>query len=282
MSKISDRMANMFATFKGMTKVILLSRPVKYMTEAAPGSSLIIMGNGPSLAAAIAECRDVLETHPLMAVNFAANTEEFLELKPRYYVMADPVFFGDGNDNVARLWRRLSEYVKWEMTLFVPYDSMKKARALCPDCDIRPFNFVGVEGFDAVRHMFYRRRLGMPRPRNVLIPAIMIGLWLGFKEIYLTGADHSWTKTLDVSDDNEVISIQPHFYADNDSEHKRVASVYKNVRLHDVLLSFHIAFKAYFDIQKFAADIGARIYNATPGSFIDAFRRRKLSDLREK
>ena len=72
------------------------------------------------------------------------------------------------------------------------------------------------------------------------------------------------------------MSVQPHFYRDNDAEHQRVASVYKNVRLHELLLSFHIAFKAYFDVDEYARYIGANIYNATPGSFIDAFPRKSL------
>ena len=37
-----------------------------------------------------------------------------------------------------------------------------------------------------------------------LIPSIMLGIWLGYREIYLLGADHTWTKTLSVDDDNRV------------------------------------------------------------------------------
>ena len=116
----------------------------------------------------------------------------------------------------------------------------------------------------------------MARPRNVLIVAIMVAMKMGYRTIYLTGADHSWTRTLEVDDDNTVVSIQPHFYKDNDEEHARVASVYKNIRLHQLLLSFHIAFKAYFTIARYAAHRGVEIYNSTPASFIDAFPRRPL------
>ena len=50
--------------------------------------------------------------------------------------------------------------------------------------------------------------------------------------------------------------------------------------LHDILLSFHIAFRAYFDVEDYARHRGIKIYNATPGSFIDAFERRELLALR--
>ena len=187
--------------------------------------------------------------------------------------MADPVFFNRaGNENVERLWQNLAK-VSWPMTLFVP----RKAVVMpLENIDVRRFNFVGVEGASWLRNFAYSRKLAMPRPRNVLIPSIMSGLWMGYRNIYITGADHSWTKTLDVNERNEVVSIQPHFYRDNDAEHKRVASVYKNIRLHELLLSFHIAFKAYFDLEAYARHIGANLYNATPGSFIDAFERRSL------
>lgn len=117
----------------------------------------------------------------------------------------------------------------------------------------------------------------MPRPRNVLIPSIMIGIWLGYKEIYVVGADHTWSKTLEVDANNTVISVQPHFYEDNKAEAARVASVYADVKLHEIMYSFHVAFKAYHQIEDFARKMGVNIYNATPGSFIDAFRRRDIS-----
>lgn len=99
---------------------------------------------------------------------------------------------------------------------------------------------------------------------------------MGFKDIYIIGADHSWIKTLDVNENNEVVSIQPHFYKDNNEEHSRVASVYKNVRLHEILMSFHVAFKAYHQIAAYASAKGVNIYNSTPASYIDAFPRRPI------
>ena len=116
----------------------------------------------------------------------------------------------------------------------------------------------------------------MPRPRNVLIPAIMIAIKAGFKTIHLTGADHSWLRTIGVNDNNEVESIQPHFYADDKRELRRSAAEYRGYRLHDILQSFTVAFRSYHEIARFAAKEGVKIYNSTPGSFIDAFERRGL------
>ena len=113
----------------------------------------------------------------------------------------------------------------------------------------------------------------MPRPRNVLIPSLMVGLRMGYRRIVIVGADHTWTRTLSVDDQNRVVSIQPHFYKDNDKEQERVASVYRDVRLHEVLGSMAIAFRSYHAIADYAARCDVSILNATPGSFIDAFPR---------
>lgn len=270
------------ASFKSIAKIALESKPCGISKTATPADTLIIMGNGPALANAMQDDADVLKKHQLMAVNFAANADEFYQFHPQSYVLADPLFFtGRDHENVARLWQNFANRIDWPMTLFVPAKMRSKVPQISNPCiRIETFNPVGVEGFKWLENAAYSSGRGMPRPRNVLIVAIMIGLKMGFRQIYLTGADHSWTKTLAVDDDNLVVSIQPHFYKDNQAEHTRVASVYKDIRLHEILLSFHIAFRSYFFVRRYADTIGASIFNATPGSFIDAFPRRSLAHLR--
>ncbi len=245
------------------------------------------MGNGPSLRQAIDHHLECLQSHPTLAVNFAANTPEFFTLRPRYYVLADPHFFesADSNPNVASLMQTLTERIHWEMTLFVPHTTLSTLKRLPlweasrrSDYPLRiqAFNAVGVEGQPGLCQWLMKRQLAMPRPRNVLIPSLMIGVWLGFKTIYVAGADHSWTRTLAVNEANEVVSIQPHFYEEDKREQERITAVYRDVRLHEIIYSFYVAFKGYFSIEAFARSQGATIYNSTPGSFIDAFPRAPL------
>lgn len=267
---------NFLATIKGLGKIAILSRPCTSLRGRADGSRLIIMANGPSLADTIATKSDVLKSYPSMAVNFAAIAPEFRELKPRYYVLADPHFFSDKEDINLKKLRKSLAAVDWKMTLLVPVGWKNKARKMYGNLDLATFNAVGIEGFSAVCHAAFRTGTAMPRPRNVLIPSIMLGIALGYKEIIITGADHSWMKTLSVTDNNEVVSIQPHFYADGNEEQNRVRHEYRNYRLHQIVESFAIAFRSYHQIADYAASRGVRIVNATPGSFIDAFPRGTL------
>ncbi len=242
------------------------------------GDTIVILGNGPSLRQTIDVEMEKLRRYPLLAVNFAANTPEFRQLRPRYYVLVDPAFFAaDPPENVVQLWKNLEQDRDWRLILFVPVTCMKRVPAeVRRSVDVRGINAVGVEGFRPLRHLLYRMNVGMPRPRNVLIPSIMVALALGFKRIYLVGADHSWTRTLDVNERNEVVSIQPHYYADSAKELDRVAAVYRNIRLHEIMYSFYVAFRSYFDIKEYARSKGAQVLNATPQSFIDAFEREPL------
>ena len=267
-------------TIKSLGKILLQSRSMSIPTCSKDGKSLIIMGNGPSLRNLLDEHIELLKSMPTMAVNFAANTPSFFEIKPQFYTLADPHFYEATTDaNVARLLENLRR-VDWDMTLFVPRGASKiKSLLAGSNISIVFYNAVGIEGYSWLTDFTFNHRLGMPRPRNVLIPSIMIGSWMGFNNIYLAGADHSWTKTLSVAPDNRVITNLPHFYNDDRQELKRIEAVYTNHHLHDLFLSYHIAFKAYHEIQAWAVKRGINIYNITPDSFIDAFERRDVTKI---
>lgn len=276
--KISSFVGNLSGTVKSIVKLMFQSR--RSFVTKADEERVIIMGNGPSLNETIENHIDILKTTPAIAVNFAANAPQFTMLRPRYYVLADPHFFVNKQDiNVAKLMSNLSELVDWTMTLFVP-NSVKKHNITITNknISIEYFNMVGVEGFQWFENFAFSRGYGMPRPRNVLIPSIMIAMQMGYKEIYITGADHSWTKTLSVNENNEVISIQPHFYKEDEKEQKRIRTDYLHYPLHQIIYSFYVAFKSYFVIQRYAKNRKIDIYNSTPESFIDAFPRRPLPE----
>jgi hypothetical protein len=276
-NRFGEVVSNIGCSLKSMIKLMLKSKTSTISSVATNEDSVIIMGNGPSLNDTIAQYSDVLMKTPTLAVNFAANAPQFQELKPRYYVLADPHFFVAVQDvNVLKLRENLVA-VDWPMTLFVPFEAKKRGFAIDnPNIKIEYFNFLAVEGFEWLENWAYSSGRGMPRPRNVLIPSIMVAMKMGFGNIYITGADHSWTKTLSVNERNEVVSIQPHFYKEDENEEKRVRVDYLKYPLHQIVYSFYVAFKSYHSVQRYALHKGVDIYNATPESFIDAFPRKSI------
>ena len=277
MGKIKD-MIDAAASFG---KVMLLSRRPSAAGDPKK-ERLIIMGNGPSLRETIARHSDILKESDTLAVNFAANADSYRELKPNLYVLADPHFFRVGDDgkssdpNVVRLWDNIAS-TDWPMTLYVPCKAqLPDAVARNVHMAVRRYNLTPGEGMRGPVHWLYRHGLAMPRPRNVLIASIMVALREGYRDIYIVGADHTWSRDLWVDDRNRVISVQKHFYKDNDKEFERVAQEYAGYHLHDILNSLTIAFRSYHRIADYAESIGAKITNCTPGSFIDAFPRADL------
>lgn len=279
LDKISRRASRLSESLATIAKVCLLSRKASSPAsgEKENKRTLVILGNGPSLRGVLDNPPAWLADTDRMAVNFAANTDMFRSMRPERYVLADPHFFGGekSDPNVKRLWENLRG-CDWPMTLHIPVKEAGRARAhLAGNTRIilSTFNMTPGEGWPALTHPLFDAGLAMPRPRNVMIPAVMEGIRAGYHRILLAGADHSWLQSLYVDDDNMVVSVQPHFYADNDKEKERVRSEYAGYHLHDILGSMTVAFRSYHEIAAYAAKRGVTILNATPGSYIDAFPR---------
>lgn len=281
--KISEFISQADRTMRSVVKIMLAPhRSDIPRIETTANNTAIIMGNGPSLATAINENFSQLTSYPTFAVNFMGNTPEYTVIKPRYYVLIDPAFFKNAANyrNVQDLIRRFEHDTDWPMTLFVPYWGRKSMPRFNNPCiDVRYLSTNGLEGFGWFERWAFGQRLGTPRPRNVLIPSIMIAIAAGYRNIYLAGADHTWARTLSVNENNEVVSIQPHFYKDNEEYEQRARQVFVGRKLHEVYEAYAVAFKSYYSILRYASGLGVNIYNATPGSFIDAFPRRPLSEL---
>lgn len=277
--KSTEILSKTVASLGSLIKVCILSRRTKRCVKSDPNREIVVLGNGPSLRQTIADNRNFLVSRDRLAVNFAANTPEFFDLRPTSYVLADPHFFNSfaTDVNVERLWQNLKS-IDWDMTLFLPVTQkvFVQKMSLSDKIKVSYYNLTPIEGFRSVNRRIFNAGLGMPRPRNVLIPSIMLAIREGYGKIYVAGADHSWTQTLWVDERNRVVSVQPHFYEDNDAEKKRVATEYHNYPLHQILQSLYIAFRSYFDIANYAASRNVKIYNITPESFIDAFPRLKI------
>lgn len=260
-----------------LLKVALMSRKPS-AASSKEGATIIIMGNGPSLRDAIDNHGDALAANDLLSVNFAPLTQDFFNLKPDIHLLADGLFFQtEKQGNVEEMWSALRR-VGWDMILYVPAQQRKSRdlKTLPKNIEVRYFNLTPASGWKWLMRLLYGAGLAMPRPRNVLVPSLMTAIREGYSRILLTGADHSWSKTLWVTDNNRVVSVQPHFYRDNEKERDRVESLYKDIHLHQIYESFAIAFRSYFAVREYADSRGVEILNATPGSFIDAFPRTNL------
>lgn len=279
-----------FQSIFTLLKVLLRSnlRPQQHLGQG----SCIVLGNGPSLRAVLSQYGDELAEHTLVCVNKFPDTEHYVRLKPKYYVICSEEFWATDtvdphHQGRLNMIKAAVERTTWPLYFFIPYRS-KSNPAFLDDIRVNNnitivfYNTTPIEGLKGVSNWLLRKRLGSPRPHNVLIPSILNMINSGFDTIYLCGADHSWIPMISVDEHNNALVNQQHFYDATSSKSQRMyRSGKKPRRLHEILEKFMFSFRAYFDLQDLAESRGVSIYNCTEGSFIDAFQRKRIAELLE-
>ena len=141
------------------------------------------------------------------------------------------------------------------------------------------YNCLAVDGFDKFKNFCYKCNLASPHIQNVLVAALYLSINIGFKKIYLVGADHSWMQNVFVNKRNVLLTSDEHFY---DKESTNAKPWYKDAaqtdtfKMHEIMLAMYKTFSGYYVLKEYAKLFNANIYNCSEISYIDAFERRKL------
>lgn len=250
---------------------------------------LAILGNGPSMAEQLPlliERQEWLRAD-MMAVNFFALGEEFELLRPKYYVISDPMFFRKAgrSERVERMYEALRERVSWPMTLYVQYynpEHFDYAAAVGHNPNIRivPFHTTVFHGFRSVEFWCYRHGLGSGNFGTVVQNGELIGIQLGYKTIELYGVDHTLLEGLTVDEENRLCRIKSHYY---DAAPVAAEPIYVNATtpprpytMHTYLAETAELFRGHEVLRDFAVAEGVRIINRTRHSMIDAYERDPL------
>ncbi len=284
--RFRDFVTEGFQTFATLARLVWMTRPASKPPRAEK-EEIVILGNGPSLKDFLSRHKDFMENKDLLAVNNIADTEIYEELKPGKYVTSAPEYWlpeveEDYRQLREKLFQNIARKTRWPMDFFIPVAAKQnlwweKVLRENPNIRIYYYNTTPVEGYRPFRYFLFDKRLGMPRPHNVLIPSLMNAVWSGYKKIYITGADHNWLKDIHVDARNTVYLIQKHFYDEKTAHPAVMKKLGKGKRkLHEILEKFYYSFKAYHDINRWAKCHQVRIYNITPGSWIDAFERMEI------
>lgn len=247
----------------------------KNIKPVASGRRLRILGNGNSLNDVNLEESDSVD---YMVVNRHILSDNYISLKPTYYVLADPHFF-EHPEGISVL-QQISEKTSWPMTLCIPFSNQTK-KVLPQIMSNKQINFIYYNATSIscqlkfIRYICYSWQLTMPVVQNVLVASIMLGLIYKYSTIELYGVDHSWTKYLYVDRDNVVYLENPHFF----DKQKVMAKPLKEIQHTDeypfylILKNYSRMFESYWEIKKYIFDchIPCMIINKSHDSFIDAF-----------
>ena len=227
-------------------------------TVGRPAQSMVILGNGPSLAG------------------------DLPRLIERREYETDPMFFRDSacRDRVRALYATLARKVAWPMNLYVQYYNPEgfDYRAALPNSNIRivRFHTQMYRGFRSLEFWLFRRGLGSANFGTVVQVGEYVALLLGYKRIELYGVDHTLLDGLCVDDGNRLCRIDRHYY--DGAEAAAPQPIYKKVphvpyTMADYLAEVAELFRGHEVLRDYAAALGARIVNRTRGSMIDAYER---------
>lgn len=283
---------NSLQTSASIIKILILSKltGILKIKNKIRKKKCIILGNGPSLNQSLSIYKSTFDDYDLICVNNFASSPFYEEIKPAYYILAAHIFFYEEHklsqkyiNSRNEIFHHIETKTTWDLTIMFPFMAKKSSflsSFLMKNKNITPvfFNTTPIEGIPFVNHLFFRKGFGSPRPHNVLIPAIMNSIYLGYSEIYIVGADHSWLPEISVNEQNEALVHQKHFYDENESKPDKMEDyINRPRRLHEIIHKFYLSFKGYWEIQKYATSKNIKIYNASELSMIDAFERKKLS-----
>ncbi|MCX7797074.1 MAG: hypothetical protein N2249_00445 [Melioribacter sp.] len=287
LQKLSEFTLQIFQSIFSIIKIVFLSKYfTKLRNKNLVNKDCVILANGPCLKKDLDNNYDFIINHVKFCVNFFALSEEYEKLKPNYYVIAAPEFWLKKTtdffkEQKNKLINCLISKTNWELNLLIPFQAKNSSflNELKKNSNIKVihYNNTPIEGLQFIINYLFNLNLGMPRPHNVLIPAIFLALNIGFKKIYIFGADHSWHEEIKVDELNKATVNHEHFYDKSEIRMPMYKLDGKEYHIHDIFRKLHYAFKGYFILRSYADFLNAKIYNASSKSYIDAFERIKLS-----
>ena len=277
-------------TIYGIIRILLHSKikPGAAALKIKEKESCYILGNGPALVKDIEGKTDFLTRRTLFVVNFFAKSDLYTKFCPKYYVVADPIFYHDetslkSKTAVMELLSVISQKTTWPLILFVPSQALEKTRVYFKDNEnirVVDYNIQPVKkGFSWFIRWVHDKQLATFGAMNVVNVALYLAVFLGFEEINLLGINHSWHLNFIVGSDNLVYQRDYHFDDKKEPELMLVPTDpdrKEPYRLHELLECSAIAFRNYFFIKDYAESKNVKIYNCCSASFVDAFERKQM------
>lgn len=256
--------------------------------RVSPERRLHVLANGPSLNIFLGNIQNnktVTKECDFIAINDFINDNRCLEIKPKYYVLSDPMFFFETRmkERGLKVINGLAEKVDWNMILFVRHN-VKNAdylSILVKNKNIKieyyhSYHYPLFNDLVNIRRFIFRRGWGNGEYSTVALNAIYIGITLGYKEIFLQGVDHTFFSGLTVNEENIPCYIYKHSFDTNElvkpmEWHYDEDHSYKTMPY--FLKEMYSIFQGHWVMADYAQSVGTKVWNCTNGSLIDAYPR---------
>lgn len=237
----------------------------KLPLQSPKAEPIHIFMNGPSL-------NDTLQyvyRNPgkTMMVNLALCYIQDMEIciQPDYYCFVDPAFADTNHPAGMKLQNLLNKY---EQMLDV-YTTGQILKAL----KINNQNLIMHEIYSSIcpKGVFYlwRKNMASPYFQGVVVAALYVAIQLGYKKIFLHGADQNGMKNLRVNIENQILGSGGHFYEKENNSQQQLFTGEYNMKIEFEACSR--LYDALYEIKRYADDLGVSIINLSPESWIDCF-----------
>lgn len=252
-----------------------------HLIKDRQGRTIDVIVNGPSFA----KQQEIVKNdgHDKCMVNFAANTPLFWELKPTYYCVSDPRFFGNlENEEEYDLFFENIKKVNWGMTFFVTYKDYKNNIKNSefkknPHINYVPYHSTPLQfsfRFRKLAYWLFQKGQAMPNPMSVSVPVIINAINSGFSCINLYGYDQDWIHNVVVDDTNRVCLQDTHFYNEQGTLRPWTKNEKETFKMYEILQTQTELFESYWFIKEYIDFLGdVKIINRSPVSLIDCFDR---------
>lgn len=267
---------NIFNSVYSLLKIIRCGNLFSYkkFQKVTSNKVLRILGNGKSLNDV---CLEADENIDYMVVNRHVLADNYMQIKPCHYVLADPYFFihPEGLD----ILKEINHKTSWDITLYIPHAKQTKESITKYVTNERIrivyYNMCPFKGFKSLQYRLFKKQLSMPVVQNVLVASIMIGITSEYRKIELYGVEHTWTKYLYVDNQNIVYLENPHFFDKEKVNAKPIKDIQhtEEYPFYLILENYARMFKSYWEIKNYINNehIKTKVCNKTKESFIDAF-----------
>lgn len=263
-------------------RILFFNKSIRSMKKKGTKDTIAILANGPSLKTVLPSLLSELELkdQDYSVLNFFAFDDAFFQIKPKYYCLADPMFFRDTlkSEDVKRLYSILENEVDWKMYIYVPsiaYKTLRKYSKLQnKNLIIVPVNCAEYSGWECLRNFFYKSGFSMPRVQTVANLAVYTALNDGYNTLFLYGFDHTFLETLYVNDDNQLCDKTAHFYDDGKPLLKPIRfEEGQRVRISEYVQAISHMFRSHDQLAAYGRYLNVKIINKTNGSMIDSYDR---------
>lgn len=235
--------------------------------QAEQKEPIHILMNGSSLNDTIYYVKK--EPGKVLMCNFALSYMQTMkvDIRPDYYCFIDPAYKDLSRSDVNDLYNVLQSYA-YNLDVYSDRAILDRLKITNSNILTHSVYYNPCPDYRGKKERYFlKKNMASFRWQNVVIMALYIAIQLGYKKIYLHGADLTYLKSIKVSSENIISYDYEHYY----EKKKTVENNSLNMKMRYKIL--FIIYQELYQLRDYADDLGVSIINMSSESLIDCFER---------